>query len=124
MSHDWFCKWRAVDRSVKAEVQVLPFFHVLDSHAHTCGAGCDNKTKPSLLFLWIQRCSTGLQEGNVIFTTLKASLRTEFERHICENLGSLNSQVCMQRLESQRERETVIGDLDQLPHWVFFGLFM
>lgn len=94
-------------------------------HARTCDTTCDTKTKANLLLPWIQWCGTGLLEGSVIFATLKAFLRMEFEGHICQNLGSLNSHVyvCVQGLRAGEER-TAVGDLNQLPHWVFVDLFI
>lgn len=94
-------------RSVKVEVLALPFFLVVNSCAHNC-TGCGTKRKHRLHFPQIQKCSTELQEGSVIFTTLKAFLRTEFEGHICQSLISLNSQVfvCVQRVEIQREKDS------------------
>lgn len=89
-------------RSVKAEVLALLFFPIVNSCAHNC-TGCGTKRKHRLQFPQIQKCGTGLQEGSVIFTTLKAFLRTEFEGHICQS--SLNSQVCVQRVEIQREKD-------------------
>lgn len=65
---------------------VIPRQIPVSSSCESKGAVQDNKR--ATLFLQI----------------LKASLRTEFEGHICQNLVSLNSQVCLQRLESQRER--------------------
>lgn len=96
----------------------MTFFHVMNSCAHNC-TGCDTKRKHRLHFPHIQRCSTGLQEGSVIFTTLKVFLRTEFEGHICQSLGSLNSQVFVCVCKGLRPREK---DLNQLTHWVFFYL--
>jgi len=52
-------------------------------------------------------------------------LRTGFEGQICQNLGSLNSQVyvCMQGL-SAGEKRTSVSDLNQMQHWVFIDLFI